>query len=372
MLHSINMQNFKCFKDTTLTLPRLTVLTGMNASGKSTAIQTLAMLVQDACEADALRTLCLNGSLLQLGKPEDVLNKQHAKKDFSITLGLEGGDTVFSFVLNPQKQEFLAHVTAHWLDIVQDANVTVDRLGKAAESLLKCSAYICADRLGPREMHDIDTSSPYSSVGARGERTVQVLYDSEDWEVEDALLHDKEPVPSLPKQTQAYMRDLFPGFTLDIQPVQRTNLATVGLSVCDGVGYVRPQNIGFGLSSALPIIVAGLYAAEDEMVMVENPEIHLHPCGQSTMGGFLAKVAASGPQVMVETHSDHVLNGIRKAVKNKVLTPDDVAIYFFKDMSSTGEPDIERLSLDEAGNVSHWPEGFFDQHDKDLDTLLGW
>ena len=78
--------------------------------------------------------------------------------------------------------------------------------------------------------------------------------------------------------------------------------------------------------------------------MVENPEAHLHPSAQAAMGEFLAISAASGIQVILETHSDHVLNGIRRAVKKGLITHHDVAIHFF-----TGEVPVGSTRNFDAG-----------------------
>ena len=79
----------------------------------------------------------------------------------------------------------------------------------------------------------------------------------------------------------------------------------------------RPTSVGFGIAYVLPVLVALLSANEKYMVIIENPEAHLHPRGQVAMGELIARAAAAGVQVIVETHSDHVLNGVRLAVKGK-------------------------------------------------------
>jgi predicted ATPase len=111
--------------------------------------------------------------------------------------------------------------------------------------------------------------------------------------------------------------------------------------------------------------------------MVENPELHLHPAGQSAMGVFLARAAAAGAQVIIETHSDHILNGIRKAVKGvdgaPILTPEQVAIHFFQPRDDAGQrPQVISPVIDPQGNLDTWPTDFFDQFDKDLGSLIGW
>ena len=93
------------------------------------------------------------------------------------------------------------------------------------------------------------------------------------------------------------------------------------------------------------------------------------------MGGFLAEVAAAGVQVILETHSDHVLNGVRRAVKNDVLVPGDVALHFFRprqDAERDGVEQVQSPHLDSEGNIDDWPDGFFDQFDKDMNYFAGW
>jgi predicted ATPase len=121
----------------------------------------------------------------------------------------------------------------------------------------------------------------------------------------------------------------------------------------------------------LPIVVAALSANAGDLLLIENPEVHLHPAGQALMGRFLAEIGAGGIQVLVETHSDHVLNGIRRAVKGKVIEPENVALHFFRPRDTTGEQ-VTTPMLDAAGNIDRWPDGFFDQFDKDINHFAGW
>ena len=83
-----------------------------------------------------------------------------------------------------------------------------------------------------------------------------------------------------------------------MQPVPQTNMVTLGLRTSGETGFHRPINVGFGLTQVLPIIVAALAAKEGDLLLIENPEVHLHPAGQAMMGEFLAEVAAAGVQVL--------------------------------------------------------------------------
>lgn len=89
------------------------------------------------------------------------------------------------------------------------------------------------------------------------------------------------------------------------------------------------------------------------------------------MGEFLAEVAAAGVQVLIESHSDHVFNGIRRAVRSKKLPAGQVSLHFFRPRGETAEQ-VTTPALDDSGRVDHWPSGFFDQFDKDLNYFAGW
>ena len=107
-------------------------------------------------------------------------------------------------------------------------------------------------------------------------------------------------------------------------------------------------------------------------MLIENPEAHLHPKGQFMMGELIARAASAGIQVIVETHSDHVLNGIRVAVHDKVINPDSLKIHFFSRLEEAGrmKSKVESPVIDKNGRLDQWPEGFFDEWDKSLERLL--
>jgi predicted ATPase len=128
------------------------------------------------------------------------------------------------------------------------------------------------------------------------------------------------------------------------------------------------------LTQVLPIIVAVLTASKGDALLIENPEVHLHPAGQALMGAFLAHATRAGVQIILETHSDHVLNGIRRAVKSGIVTPEQVFLYFFNARYDLGETKSQVVNplLDRNGNVDFWPDGFFDQFDRDTNYFAGW
>ena len=239
---------------------------------------------------------------------------------------------------------------------------------------LSALGYLTAERLGPRETYSLQGPGQVSVVGPKGEHAVSLLYNGRDSHVLKQLTVKDVP-PTLLRQVEAHMGRFFPSFELTLEKIPRFNGVTLGVRTSRSTDFHRPTHTGFGLTQVLPIVVAALSASENGLLLVENPEVHLHPAGQATMGEFLTEVAAAGVQVLLETHSDHVLNGIRRAVKNGSLSPDDTVLHFFRprqDADTLGMPQVESPMLDVNGNIDSWPDGFFDQFDKDMNHFAGW
>lgn len=171
------------------------------------------------------------------------------------------------------------------------------------------------------------------------------------------------------------MEQFFPGCALVVNKVPSASAVALGFRTSSATEFHAPIHTGFGLTQVFPIVVAALSARREDLLLIENPEVHLHPAGQATMGRFLAEVAAAGVQVMLETHSDHVLNGVRRAVRNNVLASGDVALHFFRprhDAERDGVAQVQSPVLDGDGSIDDWPDGFFDQFDKDMNDFAGW
>ena len=149
-------------------------------------------------------------------------------------------------------------------------------------------------------------------------------------------------------------------------------LESVGFGKDAAARQYKPQNVGFGISYILPVLVTLLSAEPGSILIIENPEAHLHPRGQSEIGKLIAETVARGVQVFVETHSDHVINGVRVAVKKGVVKPEDVNIAFFErkphDVTrEDGTPqreiysEVTNIKVDANGSLSEWPKDFMDE-----------
>jgi predicted ATPase len=363
-------------------------------------MQALALLHQTLIENPASPALLLNGKTLTLGSADEVVDKISGRRSFAVSVDHKDVSATWRMLVEAENMvapfdelhvttgERTLHLTGDdngntqhiMLSGVTDTQSMLAPLLEAIRTL----TYICADRVGPRETYPASSSTQQNGVGARGEYTPWFIHQHESLAIPPAMCVTDAP-PQLKRQVEAWLADFFPGSALEVDPLPRTNLLTMRFRTSNETSFHRPANVGYGLSHVLPVLTACLGAVgfaqqEDRLaplVLVENPELHLHPAGQAAIGLFLARAAASGAQVIVETHSDHVLNGIRRAVKGidavPILTPDQVVTHFFQSRNSEmNQPQVISPLIDRNGNLNAWPEGFFDQFDKDTAALINW
>ena len=391
MLTRIDLRHFKCFETLKLPLCPLTLLSGANASGKSSVMQALVLLHQTMREHEWSSRLMLNGGGIRLGTVADVVDQVHGRRQFAITLlDDDSGWLEWEFQGEPDEMSMIVHrargETGHGKDWQVDQSVSLQNLLPVQSNVprnynsltgrLRNLTYLSAERLGPREYYMFDDPQLTPVVGPRGEYAVSVLHSGSHIQVRDNLLvQDSDVPPTRLRQVEARMKNFFPGCVLEIGQVHRASAVTLGIRISDDTEFHRPAHTGFGLTQVLPIVVAALSADSEDLLLIENPEVHLHPAGQAAMGEFLAEVASSGVQVIAETHSDHVLNGIRRSVKKHILSSEDVALHFFRPRGEdpmSEKPQVESPAIDADGNIDSWPEGFFDQFDKDMNYFAGW
>lgn len=357
MLDFIGLGNFKAFDEIELNLGHLTLLSGLNGSGKSTVLQAIGLLRQSFDGKFLLGgEVALNGELVEIGTGRDALYQGFDKAEITLSLG--------------ETQQGQEHVYTWRMPANFDADVlTCDDKPKSGElPLLDLfaigSQFLRADRITPNVTFpkSQDAVRQRRFLGARGEFTAHFLLEfGEQIIVADVVRSPHETkAKSLNAHVNAWMQEFSPGVRVESAPVPMTDLVRLIFTYKgEGAAHgdpLRPTNVGFGLTHALPIITACLAAEPATMLVVENPEAQLHPRGQVSIGRLLAATAANGVQVIVETHSDHVLNGIRLAVKDKVVSPNNVKLHFFS--RQPGEPSTyETPALTEEGRLSYWPPG---------------
>lgn len=366
MINTMDLMHFKCFAQKTLNLRPMTVLTGVNGGGKSTVLQ--ALLLARLASTSSGHTIRLNGPYdLALGTAFDVLHRSAAAPEMSVRLNGVSAEQnrelewECRFVV-PEAEDSL------YLTLAGMSEGSAPSVGNEPGGF----TYLCAERLGPRDVLAVSAEEPDNiGVGVHGEFTAQVLALRETRAVSvrrmvrGPLRHGELDSPLLRLQAEAWASEIIRPVRITAQLATGILASTIRFQEVDRFAeMIRPANTGFGVSYVLPIIVAGLLTLPGDILLVENPEAHLHPAGQSRLGRFLARVAGSGAQVIIETHSDHVLNGARLAVAHdNSLHAESMIVHYFDHEGSTP------IQINERGELDHWPAGFFDQIETDLGGL---
>lgn len=371
MIKRLTIQNFKAFKRQSLDFAPLTVLTGLNGVGKSTVIQSL-LLLRQSYQQRLLpeRGLALNGDLIQIGTGQDALFEGNTAND-EIGFDLEISDSV------NKSWRFAYDTTNEVLQLVDKGSVNANSTHQIYSSELFTDKfqYLQAERIGPRTSSETSEYfvRDHRQLGTKGEFTAHFLTLYEENNVIPSLGHPNAVGNNLRQQVEAWMSEISPGILFDFKAFQKIDRVQVGVSFDTLGNFYRPTNVGFGITYVLPVLVAILSSAPDTLLLIENPEAHLHPRGQSQLGKLLATAADAGIQIVVETHSDHILNGIRIATRNRAIEPEDVVFhYFYRDLDEKEHKGVKVHSptLDKYGKLSFWPNGFFDEYGKNLDELL--
>lgn len=365
MINKIELNNFKCYKKREFKLGKLTVFCGNNSVGKSTAIQALAIPFQSKF-SDKVQ---LNDSLVELGSVRDIYSAHAETGDNSLNIALYVDDNKCSWGFN---------------DLSEQATLKNHLLNKcmSTEASQLCQHYFVdkgfqflqAERFGPRAyLENSHEQSIRYWLGAKGEHAYEILTDltnnSERLVSGDKRILKDDEGRSVRRNIINWMAEISPGFNFESDTVKNAEISHAQFQAY-GSDKTNPVNMGFGLSYSLGIVCALLLTKPGGLVVIENPEAHLHPRGQSYIGRLIARAALAGVQVIIETHSDHLLNGIRVGSR----LDDDYEGKDFKVFYVSGVPNsestVDEITIGINGELSSWPEGFFDQQAYDLKTLM--
>jgi predicted ATPase len=390
VIRQLDLRHFKCFERLKLPLRPLTVLSGTNAAGKSTVVQPLVLLHQTMLDHEWSRRLALNGRAARLGTVSDVVDRVHGRGGFDVEMEhSEGTRIVWRF--GGERSDMSMHidrVVVDWEEgglhadggdlgvrfryLLPDGDIPAG--ARQLTDQLRSLIYLGAERIGPRDTYPLRDTALTGEVGPTGERIPGFLYAGADERVLPDLALQGIP-GTRRRQVEGHMRRFFPGCRVEVEKVPGASAVMLRLGTSAATELHTPHHTGFGLTQVLAIVVVALSLAEGGLLIVENPEVHLHPGGQALMGGFLSQVAAAGVQVIIETHSDHVLNGVRRAVKTDLLSSEAVSLHFFRPRGTDGREgaaQVESPVMDEDGRLDSWPDGFFDQFEKDSSFFAGW
>jgi predicted ATPase len=238
--------------------------------------------------------------------------------------------------------------------------------------------YIVAERIGPRDIYEASnvTVVDKKQLGLSGEYAAYYInmFGFENI-VSEALRHPQAISNKLIAQVNAWMQEISPGVSLNTKYVPEVNKVILDFQyelTTQKTNHFRPKNVGFGISYVLPVVLALLTAEEGKIIVIENPESHIHPRGQAELGKLIALAASVGAQLFIETHSDHILNGIRVAVKEGNIDKSKVNVMYFEKITTDTEQytKINQIKIDKNGTLSDYPKDFLDEWSNQLFKLM--
>lgn len=405
MFSRLRLVNFKAWLDTAdITLRPLTMLLGTNSSGKSSLIQSLLLLKQTARSPDRTVHLNLGGDelndLFNFGSFEDLLNQSAGSpRLFSIEFDFDnrgasrihkgsfecsygqtssGSVAVQALTLKAEGRQFKAirrekgafsivvddeqlprakgrnYAPERSIAFSADAIAVLDKEGQLLEDIslairqeLDRTIYLGPLRRKPERDYPWNKSKP-GDVGSDGRGAVDALLAS-------ALLRGDEQ-NYVVDGVSRWLRHMGVADKLEVRQQGRSNRYEL-IVHRDGVAC-NLRDVGIGISQVLPVLVVSYFAPKGSTILLEEPEIHLHPLAQSVLAELFVDVSRErGVQFIVETHSEHLFRRMQTLIAKQKTSATDAAMYFVKRNGRSAELCV--LEIDDFGRVQNWPDGFF-------------
>lgn len=362
-IEKITLKNFKCHKSFETDMKKLNILTGSNASGKSSFVQALLLAFKswEKCEKKQINTTQVCG--MNLGIPINIVSEDLEEKNIDIEIVLNGKENKIVLGLPDDSDEMYFDICNY--EEIMEAKEHEYNMGKMHLFFLN------AKRKGPRIVSFINDIIPYS-VGNTGENTGYILSEIDKLQKMNAgfqLPRDLKisEIDRFSANCEEWLNVIIPGTKIQYSVDIEKNIAILMLQ--NQGEFHFPVATGFGITYVLPIIVQALAASmlQNSVLIVENPEAHLHPLSQSRLGKFLALIAVNGVQVILETHSEHIVDGCRIQIAREKQC-ENMKILFFEKKDNTSI--CKKINVQDNGELEEWPEGFFDQKRADLRELL--
>lgn len=349
MIKSISINNYKCFKENNINLNKGNLLLGTNSGGKSSFIQALLlsqMSLESISNGKNSLDLITNTYGLNLYSFDEVIHSE-AIDDF-FTVIINDNDSISKLEFRPNDDKNVVELTL---------------IGEKPQQIREL-IYLSADRsiskyqkggdINNVHLGQLNEYLGYILDKGRQKNVIKIDKKRNHWENKDTSVLDI--------QINDWLNYILPKSRVTASNTGTDNYFSL---LFGEKSSLHQTNVGYGISFVLPIIIAGLIAKENTVLVVENPELHLHPQAQSNIASFLAVIASSGVQVIIETHSEHIVNGFRKAVlfNENPLEVEDLTINYF---TINGSCLVEEVQLNERAEITHWPVGFMDQEERDL------
>ena len=304
MLTSLELKNFKCFEQMQIDLKNVNIFAGVNGVGKSTVIQALLLLRQSYLMGKENNGLYLNGRYVETGYSQDVLYDE-AREDFvGITLETSSAKRYVHFFAYEQDIDCLP--------VLEEQSMVADDEEKENFLYGDGFIYLSAYRINPRERYGVISEKDLKkrNFGNDGEFALQYLNVYGNRDVENScVVEEDEKGKSLINQTRIWMDRVSPGVSPQIKVMMDSRVSELAFDFIEGkekTNSYKSINVGFGITYILPVIVALLSSRKGDLIIIENPEAHIHPAGQRMLGELIARAGAGGAQIMVAKLQAHL------------------------------------------------------------------
>jgi predicted ATPase len=381
MIKSISIKNFKSHKTTELNFSNLTVLCGSNGVGKSSIIHALLLLRDAYLNKSNFDYIDLKSKYISIGTAKDALYQYSDSNEIIFEINTDECPYKYSF--NVEHDSDLTRTLickSKNIQHISDKNIL------ETESLFnKSCQFISAARLGPQLSYNkddvvVEIHNQISVLEGRAEHFVHFLYSNKNKNVLDDLVNHNSKDKDLYSQVTAWEREISSGINVIIE--DKSDLGyelkySFNTETSSGkTDEFKASNVGFGITYVMPVIVAILSAPIGALLLIENPEAHLHPNGQAKLIELICLAAQAGVQIVLETHSDHIINGILVQCKKfeesqNGISKNNVSIYHFDRNVAEQCSEAKKINIEDNGRIRYTPKGFFDQFTIDRKFLMG-
>lgn len=377
MITKLHLRNFKSHRDTELNMKPLTLISGVNNVGKSSVLQSLLLMRQTYKKGRLGIGLDLNKPLVSLGVGNDILYKLAKEPIMSIEINTDFTNYSFRYDVGQALNDSFIPAVEQRLElksISTDALFNNDFQYLSASRLAGVSDY-------PLASYEVNIERQISLANGQGELLGNFLhtYRAEPTFNYITMGVDDEPIALL-DQVVYWERLISAGITIDVQQKpDKTGFNIIygskGQEGKKSIEGLRAENIGYGVSYSLSVVTALLSAKPGALIMIENPEAHLHPEGQSELARLMCLVAQRGIQVIVETHSDHIVNGVlvnckRFEKEGCGIDRENVSMCYFSGQDEEHAVIYEEVKILQDGQIEYQPKGFFDRVERDRGYLI--
>lgn len=358
MLTELHLSNFKAWRELDMKLGRVTGLFGTNSSGKSSILQFLLMLKQTEESTDRGLILDLGGQnqLINLGSFKDLIfnHQENLPLKWTVTWNTKFTKTVEVVYENRQMK---LSGCSYKPDNPENPLYKAVAINEYAKMLFQIY-YLAPLREYPKREYQWSGASPFG-VGYRGELAINAILAA-------TISNDIRELPDNSGEYKTF-QEIIAYWLKELGLIHEFSVK----EIAEGTGLFRaivkksPESpeafltdVGFGVSQVLPALVLLYYVPEDSIVLMEQPEIHLHPSVQSGLADVILQVSKQrNLQVIVESHSEHLLRRFQRRIAEEQYPADELKLYFCD--SQQGESKLIDLKINEYGEIENWPENFF-------------